>query len=82
MADEDTGFKLTPEQLQKLRAWGAENMIYGECPSCHGDEWQAGDPVILPAYLTGGKEIVAFPMTCVTCAYLRLFSARQMGYVA
>jgi hypothetical protein len=80
-ADEIRQPHLSDAQRTHLQNWATENIPHGQCPWCLGVHWQIGDPLILPAYLAGGGELVVLPITCEQCAYVRFHSARQMGFV-
>ncbi len=79
--------KLTPEQHEKVRQWMKQKGITN-CPLCHDNRLDIGDPVVLLApYGPGPNLVVAnlnkgltmIPLVCTNCANVLLLSEDFIG---
>jgi hypothetical protein len=68
----------------RVAEWLSTHCAAMVCPCCGGGNWGIGGVVtMLPlereSVFLGGSAIPAVPVVCLTCGYMRLFSAVTMG---
>jgi len=85
---------LTPEQLENLKLWLAQQDTSPICPSCGREEkWQPGDVLVLPIWegqpieypkgLPPGAQasLACVTLSCSHCGFMKFYSARQIGLI-